>query len=770
MSHGVRVFRVDNPHTKPVDFWAWLLGEVRRTDPDVLFLAEAFTKPAMMHMLGKVGFQQCYTYFTWRNEKWEIERVPDRADHRDRQLLPAELLRQHPRHPALSSCSAGGPAAFTIRAVLAATLSPLWGVYSGYELFENAALAPGREEYLDSEKFQYRPRDWEAADECGENLNLLLGRLNQIRREHPALQQLRDLHFHHAPHSNVLVFSKRPVTATPRRDGDDVVIVVASLDPHNVVETEIVLDMEALGLTSRDVYLVHDELTGQTWRWGQHAFVRLTHDDPCHILTLVRYGARHRGPLTGPLTALLPRRPTRADLMRVVTGARWFAGKGRRAELRSFTPLLADRARPVAGARRSGRDRRGQLSRTSAGAPARSYYQLAGSLPPAAAGAAPWPHAELLRTTDPDLGAVVAYDAAQDPAGLPGAAGRAARRPPGRATRTASVRFHLRPTPTAARRPRAAGVPRPAEQHLGHVRRRGDAQAVPPARARAQSRHRGARRAERRRRRRRRPAVRLGRGAPGGTGGRTCSAPTSPCGGEAGRRRPTAGTSRWSRCADGRPFADEAEPLGRALAEIHAALRDAFPTARSPARDVAAVMTRAARRGRGDRAGARRRTSPGSGPASRALAAHRPGRPAGARRLPPRPDAAHAVGLEDHRLRGRAGQDPRRAGRPGQRLARHRRDAALVRLRRAPACPVRTAAAWATDCRAAFLDGYTGGALSAGGRRAAARRTRRTRRSTRSSTRCATGRTGCHPARRGRGARRHDRDPTTLADHDQPTG
>jgi starch synthase (maltosyl-transferring) len=178
----------------------------------------------------------------------------------------------------------GGKPAFTIRAVLAATLSPLMGVYSGYELFENAALGQGREEYLDSEKFQYRPRDWQAAAESGENLNLLLGRLNQIRKEHPALQQLRDLHFHHAPHDSAIVYSKR--------SGDDTVITVVSLDPHNVVETEVYFDMEALGLTARDVYLVHDELTGQTWRWGQRAFVRLTHDDPAHVLTLIRYGSR----------------------------------------------------------------------------------------------------------------------------------------------------------------------------------------------------------------------------------------------------------------------------------------------------------------------------------------------------------------------------------------------------------------------------------------------------------------------------------------------
>jgi starch synthase (maltosyl-transferring) len=283
MSHGIRIFRVDNPHTKPVNFWAWLLGEIRRTDPDVLFLSEAFTKPAMMQALGKAGFHQGYTYFTWRNEKWEIEEyMKELTTETDSFFRPSFWVNTPDILP--SFLQWGGRPAFTIRAVLGATLSPLMGVYSGYELFENAALGQGREEYLDSEKFQYRPRDWKAAEESGENLNLLLGRLNQIRKEHPALQQLRNLHFHRAPHDKVTVYSKR--------SGDDTVITVVSLDPHNVVETEVYFDMEALGLTPRDVYLVHDELTGQTWRWGQRAFVRLTHDDPAHILTLIRYGSR----------------------------------------------------------------------------------------------------------------------------------------------------------------------------------------------------------------------------------------------------------------------------------------------------------------------------------------------------------------------------------------------------------------------------------------------------------------------------------------------
>ena len=280
ISHGVRIFRVDNPHTKPVDFWAWLLGEVRRTHPDVIFLAEAFTRPAMMHALGKAGFQQGYTYFTWRNEKWELEEyLTELTTGSDAFFRPNFFVNTPDILPTF--LQTGGPSAFSIRAVLGATLSPTWGVYSGFELFENAPIAQGREEYLDSEKFEYRPRDWAAAEASGANLNLLIGTLNGIRREHPALQQLRHLHFHTATNPDVIVYSKR--------DGDDVVLVVVSLDPLRTVESELVLDTVALGLGPAEIYLVHEQLTGQTWRWGQRAFVRLTADDPAHVLVVQPY-------------------------------------------------------------------------------------------------------------------------------------------------------------------------------------------------------------------------------------------------------------------------------------------------------------------------------------------------------------------------------------------------------------------------------------------------------------------------------------------------
>jgi len=303
MSHGVRIFRVDNPHTKPVDFWAWLLAEVRRTDPDVLFLAEAFTRPEMMHTLGKVGYHQSYTYFTWRNEKWEIEQyLTELSTQTDAFVRPNFFVNTPDILPAF--LQHGGPTAFTIRAVLAATLSPTWGVYSGFELFESQAVRPGSEEYLDSEKYQYRPRDWSASRPEGD-LCLLLGRLNEIRREHPALQQLRDITFHHAPDAEVIVYSKtdHPVRvevggqrldpaeqAEPTALGDTV-IVVCSLDPHTIRETEIRLDLAALGVADGEVFEVRDQLTGQRWRWGMRNFVRLTPSDPAHVLSVHRIGA-----------------------------------------------------------------------------------------------------------------------------------------------------------------------------------------------------------------------------------------------------------------------------------------------------------------------------------------------------------------------------------------------------------------------------------------------------------------------------------------------
>ncbi|MFB7249063.1 alpha-1,4-glucan--maltose-1-phosphate maltosyltransferase, partial [Streptomyces populi] len=181
MEHGVRIFRVDNPHTKPVVFWEQVIAEINATDPDVIFLAEAFTRPAMMRTLAEIGFQQSYTYFTWRNTKQELtEYLTELAGDSAARMRP-NLFVNTPDilHEFLQT---GGRPAFELRAVLAATLSPAWGIYSGYELCENTPQRPGSEEYLHSEKYQLRPRDWAAAEHEGRTIAPLITRLNRIRR------------------------------------------------------------------------------------------------------------------------------------------------------------------------------------------------------------------------------------------------------------------------------------------------------------------------------------------------------------------------------------------------------------------------------------------------------------------------------------------------------------------------------------------------------------------------------------------------------------
>ncbi len=290
MDHGVRIFRVDNPHTKPVQFWEWLLARVRATDPDVLFLSEAFTKPPMMRALATVGFHQSYTYFTWRNTRSELETYLNEVSHETSAVLRPNFFVNTPDilHAYLQH---GGRPAFKIRAVCAAMGSPSWGVYSGFELFEHVALKPGSEEYLDSEKFQIRIRDWAGAEKTGDTLAPYLTRLNEIRRAHPALQQLRNVTTHSSDDDAVLVFSKQLVSATGTGGQDDTVIVVVNLDPHAPRTTTAHLDLPALGMNWEDTFTVHDELTGQSWRWGAHNFVHLDpFTEPAHILT-VRRGA-----------------------------------------------------------------------------------------------------------------------------------------------------------------------------------------------------------------------------------------------------------------------------------------------------------------------------------------------------------------------------------------------------------------------------------------------------------------------------------------------
>jgi starch synthase (maltosyl-transferring) len=288
MSHGVRIFRVDNPHTKPVEFWDWLLSEVQKTDPDVVFLSEAFTKPAMMRALATVGFHQSYTYFTWRNAKWELEEYLTELSHETSHVMRPNLFVNTPDilHAYLQY---GGPAAFKIRATIAATASPTWGVYAGFELFEHVAVKPGSEEYLDSEKYQIRIRDWEGAERSGRTLAPYITRLNEIRRQHPALQLLRNLTVHHSDDESVLVFSKLAKGPEDGRHEDDLMLVVVNVDPHATRETTVHLNMPALGMDWTDRFTVHDELTGDSWTWGEHNYVRLDpHDQPAHIFTVRR--------------------------------------------------------------------------------------------------------------------------------------------------------------------------------------------------------------------------------------------------------------------------------------------------------------------------------------------------------------------------------------------------------------------------------------------------------------------------------------------------
>lgn len=286
INHGVKIFRVDNPHTKPVWFWEWLIGTVNKDYPEVIFLAEAFTRPPMMHALGKAGFQQSYSYFTWRNTKEELEEYFTEVSHQTAAFFRPNFFVNTP-DILTEYLQYGGPPAFKVRAVLALA-SPLWGVYSGYELFEHVAR-PGAEEYIDNEKFEYRPRDYSAAEEAGRSLAPYLTRLNEIRRMHPSLQDLGNITIHRSSDEATLVFSKHKSTTAADGDVKDTIIVVVNLDPHSVRESTISLDLAALELDEEasraGSFRVDDLLTGNSWQWGADNYVRLdAHIEPAHIL------------------------------------------------------------------------------------------------------------------------------------------------------------------------------------------------------------------------------------------------------------------------------------------------------------------------------------------------------------------------------------------------------------------------------------------------------------------------------------------------------
>nr|WP_205687528.1 alpha-1,4-glucan--maltose-1-phosphate maltosyltransferase [Cellulomonas endophytica] len=283
IDHGVTAFRVDNPHTKPLDFWQWLLEDVRRDHPDVVFLSEAFTRPAMMLTLAKVGFHQSYTYFTWRNTKDEIEEYLARVGGDEAPWLrPSFWPTTHDILPPY--LQHGGAGGFAVRAVLAATGAPTWGVYSGYELVENVPR-PGVEEQVDNEKYEFRPRDWSQADRYG--IALLLGRLNEIRRTHPALQQLRNVRIHPTSDPALVAFSRHLDAAHSPTGRADTVVVVVNIDPWNAREGFVTLDLPALGLPADAELTAYDTLSRETFTWGPRVWVRLDPSVRCaHVVHL----------------------------------------------------------------------------------------------------------------------------------------------------------------------------------------------------------------------------------------------------------------------------------------------------------------------------------------------------------------------------------------------------------------------------------------------------------------------------------------------------
>jgi starch synthase (maltosyl-transferring) len=267
IGHGVRIFRVDNPHTKPFAFWEWMIADIGSRHPDVIFLAEAFTRPKVMKELAKLGFSQSYTYFTWRNFKAEITDYCNELAYTEM----AEYYRPNffANTPDILPpfLQTGGRPAFRIRLILAATLSSVYGIYSGFELCENAAL-PGREEYADSEKYEIRVRDWDAPG----NIKAEITQINQIRREHPALSTWRNVRFHDAADENVLFYSKR--------SADDVLLVAVNLNPFHAVETTIRVPLREFGYADDDVVAAQELLTGERALW--HGSVQRIRLDPQH--------------------------------------------------------------------------------------------------------------------------------------------------------------------------------------------------------------------------------------------------------------------------------------------------------------------------------------------------------------------------------------------------------------------------------------------------------------------------------------------------------
>ena len=270
ISQDIKAFRVDNPHTKPVHFWQDLIHTINAEYPDVIFLAEAFTQPNMMHALGKAGFQQSYTYFTWRVTKHELTEYGREVSKNTSPFFRPNFWVNTPDILPFH-LQTGNPAIFALRAVLAATMAPSWGMYAGYELYEHIPLKEGGEEYRDSEKYEIKLRDWAGARKAGLTLEPFIAQLNAIRKEHKALQRLRNLEFHPTDNENIIAYSKR--------EGKDLILVVVNLDPSKPQETMVHWDMWFLGFDV-ETFDVTDLLDGKKHSWHPHTFIRLNPGRP----------------------------------------------------------------------------------------------------------------------------------------------------------------------------------------------------------------------------------------------------------------------------------------------------------------------------------------------------------------------------------------------------------------------------------------------------------------------------------------------------------
>lgn len=273
IEHGVKIFRVDNPHTKPLQFWEWLIHEINAEHPEVIFLAEAFTRPAVMTSLAKAGFQQSYSYFTWRNSRDELHEFMNWISHETSSFMrpnlfvnTPDILTEYLQH--------GGRPAYEARAVIGAMAGTNWGVYSGFELIENVAR-PGSEENIDNEKYEYKQRDWETAEATGQSIAPLIRRLNEIRHSQPALAQLRNYVAHYADTDQIYAFSKHLAGAHTESGAPNSIIVVVNLNFRDTVESSLHLDLTSFGLVPGSRFLVEDLLSGSVWEWHDANYIRL---------------------------------------------------------------------------------------------------------------------------------------------------------------------------------------------------------------------------------------------------------------------------------------------------------------------------------------------------------------------------------------------------------------------------------------------------------------------------------------------------------------